>query len=59
MYIYIYILIYARYFDVNLVHLNLFLATDCFLYQTVNIRKLMVSDMFSGDIVRDQWHEMD
>ena len=54
-----YVCIYAKHFDVNLIDLNLFLATDCFLYQTVNLRKLMVFDMFSGDIEKDQWHKMD
>ena len=59
MYVCMYVCIYAKHFDVNLIDLNLFLATDCFQYQTVNLRKLMVFDMFSGDIEKDQWHKMD
>ena len=52
-------IVYAKYFDVNLIDFNLFHATDCFLYPTVNIRKLMFFFMFSGGIERDQWHEID
>ena len=50
--------IYAKHFDVNLIDLNLFHATDYFLYPTVNIRQLCFF-MFSAGMKTGQWHEMD